>query len=194
MLGTNTLVDLYRAEREHLSDPLFDSPFPGFKDWAVSYETDFRSNHITVTTEEADIIMETTVAQANAELSADTSASTLQGASGSEVSTTVTSTVSTGESTANAGTTEETTTVTKHRPARAKGKAKRVTKQASPKSKKSTKQVKAKSSGPKKSDIVRELMADKSNKKLARKELLTLIQKKAKLSAAAANTYLYAYR
>lgn len=164
------MLDLYRAEREHLNDPLFGEPFPDFKAWRAVYEADFRQNHITVTTEEADVIMDQIVEQAVSELNATPVMHVpFIPACVDETPPVVTDVVVELPK----------AEVKPHRAARAKGPAKAAVVK--------TKKVK-------KSDIVRALLADKANQKLARPELLALLQKEAKLSQAAANTYMYQYR
>lgn len=58
MLSVHERLDLYRQEKVHLDDELFGEPFPAFKDWDKQFVEEYNRNHITVTVEEADKIMD----------------------------------------------------------------------------------------------------------------------------------------
>lgn len=72
MLSVQERLELYREERKHLDDPLFGPPFPTFGEWNKEYEADHKLNHVTVSVEEADEIMDAIVEQADTELQAPT--------------------------------------------------------------------------------------------------------------------------
>lgn len=172
MLTAQERLDLYKVERDHLDDELFGTAFPSFKEWNEQYRADYRENHQTVTTEEADAMFDEIVDGATS-LTAGAELSVVVALPPADV--------------------VETASVTLDVPVKAKKKVR-----ARPVAKAKTKRVAAKKaskparSGAKKSDQAREII--KANKKLGRKEVMAILVKKVKLSEAAANTYFYKYQ
>lgn len=165
MLSAQARLELYKAEREHLGDELFGGEnFPVFADWNRAYIIDFKTNHVTVTTKEADEIMDKVVEEAELELAGAVVESHQDAIKGLGAE-------------ATPGDQKNATAVALDKPrpivraARAKGPAK--------------------SGKVKKSDIARKVIAE--NKERGREEMLNLLMAKAKLTRQAANTYLYKY-
>lgn len=53
-MRVDALLELYKAEKEQLDDPLFGVEFPSFKEWVANIRADQEKNHRTVDTDTAD--------------------------------------------------------------------------------------------------------------------------------------------
>lgn len=187
MISPQDRLELYRQEKVHLSDELFGPEFPDFKEWDNEFKVNYRMNHITVTTEEADAMMNQIVDSAGlVATGGDVGVATGVVLNANTDALPPASVVVSGDATVVAPVAKKKAKVAKK--AVAKTKAKSV------KAKTAAKRpaAKAKSTAPKKSDIAREII--KENRKAERKEVIPLLMKKAKLSEAAANTYYYKYK
>ena len=67
-MRVDALLDLYKAEKEHLDDPLFGEPFPRFKEWVADIREDQSTTHRTVDIKVADKLAERAVTGAGRDL------------------------------------------------------------------------------------------------------------------------------